>query len=363
MADKAVAIGSYTAEGVFEHEVWELGDTLTDPDGNSITAAMASGYADFTDDPDNWEKIPYTKFEAVQDIAWTFARHIGRTLSGGEATGIGIAFEDKTEHVWATVPSFLIDAIQVLSFEISSHFGAIPCPGTGASDAPYTDNVAYWSNVPKTYLEAIQCIAAFVRYQLNMEIPCRTQPHDYIDDPSKWVEVPFTKVHAVRTLAAELAIHLGYPIPYTASLDSGVPYIDTPSLWSPSVPPTVDEAIRAIAAELVVHVGGVITCNVYPNVAYRDTWRFTDNPSNWTNVPTSAMQAIECIATELSTHLGFPLATLGSAFLPGGDGEYVSPPVSASSVGVRGQWSFDGTYIYKCVATDTWVRFIVITSF
>ena len=33
------------------------------------------------------------------------------------------------------------------------------------------------------------------------------------------------------------------------------------------------------------------------------------------------------------------------------------------SDGIKGQWSFDGNYIYKCIATDTWIRYAVATEF
>lgn len=34
----------------------------------------------------------------------------------------------------------------------------------------------------------------------------------------------------------------------------------------------------------------------------------------------------------------------------------VAAPASATATGTRGQWAQDGTYIYLCTATDTWVR-------
>jgi hypothetical protein len=35
---------------------------------------------------------------------------------------------------------------------------------------------------------------------------------------------------------------------------------------------------------------------------------------------------------------------------------FVTPPIAQDSTGVVGQWSYDSNYFYKCVATDTWVR-------
>lgn len=34
----------------------------------------------------------------------------------------------------------------------------------------------------------------------------------------------------------------------------------------------------------------------------------------------------------------------------------VAAPASATATGTKGQWAQDGTYIYLCTATDTWVR-------
>lgn len=37
-------------------------------------------------------------------------------------------------------------------------------------------------------------------------------------------------------------------------------------------------------------------------------------------------------------------------------GVWVAAPAAANSTGVKGQMATDGTYIYKCTATDTWER-------
>jgi len=34
----------------------------------------------------------------------------------------------------------------------------------------------------------------------------------------------------------------------------------------------------------------------------------------------------------------------------------VAAPATAASTGTKGQWAQDGTYVYLCTATDTWVR-------
>lgn len=43
--------------------------------------------------------------------------------------------------------------------------------------------------------------------------------------------------------------------------------------------------------------------------------------------------------------------------------EWVAPPTSSSDTGTKGQSAYDGTYFYKCVDTDTWVYWAVVTSF
>lgn len=39
----------------------------------------------------------------------------------------------------------------------------------------------------------------------------------------------------------------------------------------------------------------------------------------------------------------------------------VSPPASASSPGVAGTIAFDGSYLYICTATNTWMRAAIAT--
>lgn len=36
--------------------------------------------------------------------------------------------------------------------------------------------------------------------------------------------------------------------------------------------------------------------------------------------------------------------------------ELVSVPATADATGVVGQFAFDSDYIYRCIATNTWVR-------
>lgn len=41
--------------------------------------------------------------------------------------------------------------------------------------------------------------------------------------------------------------------------------------------------------------------------------------------------------------------------------QYVSVPATATSTGVKGSFSYDSSYLYICVATDTWKRVAVST--
>ena len=40
----------------------------------------------------------------------------------------------------------------------------------------------------------------------------------------------------------------------------------------------------------------------------------------------------------------------------------VASPATPTSTGTQGTWATDGVYLYWCVATDTWVRWVVVTS-
>lgn len=43
-------------------------------------------------------------------------------------------------------------------------------------------------------------------------------------------------------------------------------------------------------------------------------------------------------------------------------GGFVSAPVTSGDAGSAGQMAYDGTYVYLCVAADTWVRWSVETA-
>jgi hypothetical protein len=44
-------------------------------------------------------------------------------------------------------------------------------------------------------------------------------------------------------------------------------------------------------------------------------------------------------------------------------GDMVSPPPHSNSIGTPNQWAWDGTFLYRCVAVNTWVRLAVTSSF
>ena len=51
-----------------------------------------------------------------------------------------------------------------------------------------------------------------------------------------------------------------------------------------------------------------------------------------------------------------PVSTATQSALDGKMATWVSIPSSASDTGAAGQMAYDGSYIYVCTATDTWVR-------
>jgi hypothetical protein len=40
----------------------------------------------------------------------------------------------------------------------------------------------------------------------------------------------------------------------------------------------------------------------------------------------------------------------------------VAAPATPTSTGVQGTWATDSTYLYWCIATDIWVRWVVVTN-
>ena len=58
-----------------------------------------------------------------------------------------------------------------------------------------------------------------------------------------------------------------------------------------------------------------------------------------------------------------PTGPSGSAGATGptGGGAPVTAPGTSSSTGVAGQWAYDATHIYVCIATNTWCRATIAT--
>jgi hypothetical protein len=56
---------------------------------------------------------------------------------------------------------------------------------------------------------------------------------------------------------------------------------------------------------------------------------------------------------EFTDNLGNPVQI---DVLPSGTAATVSPPASATSTGIAGQIAYDSSYVYVCVATNTWKR-------
>ena len=80
----------------------------------------------------------------------------------------------------------------------------------------------------------------------------------------------------------------------------------------------------------------------------------SNSPRLLNSVPTSPVNGdIWLDGTTLKTY------SEGSESAVGG---LVSAPASPTATGVVGSWASDGTYMYRCTATDTWVRWVVITS-
>lgn len=58
---------------------------------------------------------------------------------------------------------------------------------------------------------------------------------------------------------------------------------------------------------------------------------------------------------------GKPVSTAQAAAIAAKLNTWVSAPATAASTGTAGQVAYDATYIYVCVATDTWVRAALAT--
>ena len=55
------------------------------------------------------------------------------------------------------------------------------------------------------------------------------------------------------------------------------------------------------------------------------------------------------------------MPTVGGVLISGSY-SYVAPPITPTTVGTQGQWSYDANYLYKCISTNVWVRHAVATT-
>lgn len=76
------------------------------------------------------------------------------------------------------------------------------------------------------------------------------------------------------------------------------------------------------------------------------------NLSQLVTVNQNGVQAINSLAAILTTLNATILNTFPN---------WVDAPATASSTGTAGQFSYDATHFYVCVATNTWVRATLAT--
>jgi hypothetical protein len=93
-----------------------------------------------------------------------------------------------------------------------------------------------------------------------------------------------------------------------------------------------------------------------------DAVNLVANTTTGTKVGTSTSQKLGFYnATPAVQPSGNIVAALQSLGLVGSATEWVSVPASASASGTTGQKAFDGSYLYVCVSTNTWVRTAINT--
>jgi hypothetical protein len=82
-------------------------------------------------------------------------------------------------------------------------------------------------------------------------------------------------------------------------------------------------------------------------------FRYRDQEAR--NIRAAEERAKRSAALDASIVLKKAAAAAQSA-IDGTMATWVSVPSSASDTGAAGQMAYDGSYIYVCTATDTWVR-------
>jgi hypothetical protein len=104
----------------------------------------------------------------------------------------------------------------------------------------------------------------------------------------------------------------------------------------------------------------------YPSVngtALSDQYLATTNDVQFNSLQLSAGTSVNEIVTALSgSSTDDQLVTAQGAYESSVPGMKVTAPVDETSTGTTGQWAYSSGYMYRCIATDTWVRWAVVTS-
>lgn len=107
-----------------------------------------------------------------------------------------------------------------------------------------------------------------------------------------------------------------------------------------------------------------------------------DHTGAWVNLGTFSEPSLAMLAVEKQRALDAESSSVGTALDTDGNLAHngddkvatqkatktyvdklkpVATPASAGAAGVAGQWSYDATHIYVCIATNTWVRATLAT--
>ena len=103
--------------------------------------------------------------------------------------------------------------------------------------------------------------------------------------------------------------------------------------------------------------------DIGPTGVYADTFlpAVRSNLENFSTAPSLEhdLNAIRSMLKEIKqTAHWYDVYTGGG----GGGGEFVTPPATETSPGEQKQQAWDGTYWYMCVATNVWVRTVMVKS-
>ena len=109
-------------------------------------------------------------------------------------------------------------------------------------------------------------------------------------------------------------------------------------------------------------VGGNVTGNVTGNVSGNVTGDLTGDVSG--NVTSTGSSSFSSIDVNGGTIAGTPGAGTFNALATTGDNIRIDTsqtPASSSASGTKGEFAYDTSYIYVCVATNTWKRVALST--